>query len=1282
MVRVNNNFDFKVYRWETVPDIIKRLAARMNTLPQYLFLVTPSQTSIKDLLLSESNIDIGDMLQDLINTPIKDFNKFLVEKNSMIDGKPINIIKYIIEPFISFNEKIKYLTSKNPNEVSSILYLINKNLNTYKNVNVESIWSKKASIKKRIGDEIKNNKEDVVEITKLINIEPKPYTPFQREAVSLQLEWDFANLTILEVFDLIVLSPTIPFACLNNLYKILRDSSPDPNWESIDGIIHFKMLIDNTETYISILMEITGDPGHEIANMYTDPLPYRKGLNETKFLQNFHDIFPSISLKQKSSKIVKEKGRFYYSLGVGNKPLDRYIMSDLVMNDPLFNRYLSFDESSKASKGKRWSFYMHFFDENNKSIVKANITMYRVREKDEVHKKYNYPIATKQDDHLYLSVLISDVSNSQNIANFTTIFGKLLQMYYLKAPELILYYQKLLGVKNFPEEYSERASIIPGKKIGLTLSQQAPLLFVKNYPTKCNHAPRIISEEESEIVKSNGYDVMKYPKTADEGIPQRWFVCDSLKKYPYPGLKKNDLSNRDIIPYLPCCLQTKQDNGIGKSSATYDHYFYDQPIPEIVGRNQQNLISRPIFINPPMSGGTLPVDLSEMLNLINQDERVFLRVGVHDSTSSFLQCVIESLFENGVQGLNNLLIVETKITLEIRKKIKLIETNNLTDKKPVNKKNLESWKDRKNERDRQMKVENSKLMVERMNERVKKINMLRQTFATEEMAESCKQEMYNYTTEEIISIIKDTDSYFDPRHFVNMIERKYNCNIIILSRVKRNIVGKPRSSLITTMSLPEHTQSYYKMKRDAVTIVLYEHMGGSTDHQTYPRCEIVALWDTEKDRVHYSYPKGSSVSENLGKIYEKLRKSYFLNCPVNLTTLSKDFLINKGIIPLTQDIDSYGKCRAITFKYEDFTGTFLTAPIQPMILSHGDGTVSRLPLYIVEKLLGILNVKPIKETSSDNQLDAYTIRIGDVNVSIPFTGSDTDELAPTGKTVEEDLKMTETKDSTLITYIKEKRIARYLTDYIRWYYSSFLFSDGNNIHSETTLLKFINDKIVIDENFEYGNISKNFTVNGGLSKDGKLCVKSEETLKRLVYTLQLFISQYPNEFEKYRSLVSISNYYLGIGDFTKHRSQVILQGNDAIIKWIIERRKDYSIYPGILPDKTEIPYFVKNKLMENDNIFLVQEGKNLSSALDISNIWITKGINDVNTINENEYSESDTDEEYNIYSYRNTSDIKEYYCDKGCIEGVNIQNKKRIIGYKDEDQESHFLSVLSFGKCD
>ena len=96
MVRVNNNFDFKVYRWETVPDIIKRLAARMNTLPQYLFLVTPSQTSIKDLLLSESNIDIGDMLQDLINTPIKDFNKFLVEKNSMIDGKPINIIKYII----------------------------------------------------------------------------------------------------------------------------------------------------------------------------------------------------------------------------------------------------------------------------------------------------------------------------------------------------------------------------------------------------------------------------------------------------------------------------------------------------------------------------------------------------------------------------------------------------------------------------------------------------------------------------------------------------------------------------------------------------------------------------------------------------------------------------------------------------------------------------------------------------------------------------------------------------------------------------------------------------------------------------------------------------------------------------------------------------------------------------------------------------------------------------------------------------------------------------------
>jgi len=1312
MIRVNNKLDFEVYTWETTPDIIKRLAARMNTLPGYLFLDKPSQMGIKDLLLKGGSINIGDKLQELIKMPINDFHKWIDKDGELyfpLDKKRLDIYRYITEitghvgdvpmatVFISFNKELANFSSTE--EVTAVLHLLNNSL-TGHFVDVVKIWNYRLHIKKIINKAIQTNQTDVIDIEKLISVEPKKYTAFQREAVSLHLEWDFSNLTILEVFDLIVLTPHIPFACSNNIYKILRDSTPDPNWEMKDDVIYFKMLVGDTDNYIDIVMEMTGDPGQEIGSMYTDPLPYGKGLTEEIFLDNLQRIFPSITLVQKSIDIVKEKGRFFYFLG--DKPLDRYIMSDLVMNDPLYNRYIAFDESSAASKGKRWSLYLHFFGEKGRNIVNANITVYCVREKDDAHKIYKYPIGS-----FYLSVLISDVNSQQNINNFTTIFGKLLKLYYSKAPAIESYYQNLLGADKFPEEFKERAAIIPGKKTRKTLAHQAPKLFVTNYPTKCPHPPRIISEQEKVIVETKGYDVMRYPKTANEEIQQRWFVCDSHKKHRYPGLKKNDLSNRSTVPYLPCCMQRKQDKGVNNY---YDHYFYDQPLIKRVGGNQGGLISRPIFINPPAAGGSLPTDLDEMLNLINKNEQIFLRAGVSDSKSSFLHCVIESLSENGDEDLNEILSDESDHITRIRSELDSLRKEKKKKKKKIDAKTAELWE------------EKNKYLVIVMNN-------LRNEMATPEMAESCKQEMYNYSTDEIIEAIRDPNVYLDPRHFVNMIERKYNCNIIVLSRVKYNQAGEPVPSLVTTMSLPKHTQSYYKMKRETTTIVLYEHMGGSTDHQTYPRCEIIGKLNSD-GKDYYSYPSGTIIAKNLGDIYDKLFESYRLNCPVNLSTLSKIFLINKGISPLSQSIDSYGKCRSITFTYKGKKGIFLTSPMQPMILKQSDGIMYRLPLHLVIELMNSLNVTPVKETVTDYYTSAFTVILEGVNISIPFIQDEKmkrsnletvsfndlkemslemclqprhnkekmiddivaemreyesykkdkiDHTIPGRFAVEEDITMTENQPSILDTYINDKRIARYLTDYIRWYYSSFLFSKGLT-HTDDNLSLFIGEKTEIDPGFQYGHISKIFSEDDGVSKNNNLCLKSEETLKRLLYTLEIFISRYSHEFEQYRLRRSISNYYLGVGDFTKYRTQVILQGDGAIIKWINERQKDYSIYKGIIPAKGLSPYFVKNSLIEDGNICLLQGASSLSSSLNISDTWNKLNMNDSNVINENEETKIG-DKEYNIYSYQSPSEIKEYSCDKkGYIPGGKDSNNTNLVGYR-QDDEVKFLSVLSLEKC-
>ena len=52
--------------------------------------------------------------------------------------------------------------------------------------------------------------------------------------------------------------------------------------------------------------------------------------------------------------------------------------------------------------------------------------------------------------------------------------------------------------------------------------------------------------------------------------------------------------------------------------------------------------------------------------------------------------------------------------------------------------------------------------------------------------------------------------------------------------------------------------------------------------------------------------------------------------------------------------------------------------------------------------------------------------------------------------------------------------------------------------------EFVKEYIKIVSDYEYGDVYKNFTLNNGIMVDGVLILKSEETLKRLIYNLRVF----------------------------------------------------------------------------------------------------------------------------------------------------------------------------------
>lgn len=1216
MVRINNTFDFDIYPWDTRETVFERLAVKMDSLPKYLYI-----TGQGDIMTAEK-IDVVDFLRQIKSQEIMKFSKLL--KNPLPN---LNIVKDIVRPFIAYNEELE----KSDQQKRGALLLLLQTTVPGLDLDMEDIWRERKNIRKNLEANIVKNKETVESSNVLLNVLTSKHTPFNQAEVSFQFEIALSDLSLLELFDKIVLTKRVPFASINDLYKIFKESDPDPNWGSIDNAIYLKITDSSLTEYVSVVMVEEDNKGIAQTTMISS----EKGTPERDFFQDFYAIFPSMKLQELSREIIRQKGRMYYLLD--DEPIDSYVLGELVMNDPIFSKYLSIDEHEAATKKKRSSLYIHYFGATESENVKANITIYQVRKNDLVHKKYKF-----EEGKYYANVLVSDVKSKRALDYFVDIFGKLLTLYYEKAPDVIKFYRSLLAPKRFPPPYKKLADVAPGKKKDIPLSSIAPEVFVSGYPTKCTHQPRIVGRDEEET-KS----VMEYPKTPDEGFPQRLYSCDRHPTHPYPGLRTNPLSNNDIVPFLPCCFKTPQDLGPdGKGNKIFDHYFYDAPLVDKIGTVHQQLKGRDVFIEPPNSG-KLPENINEMLDIIIQRPGwEFVRTGVFDSTSSFLECILEALQT-----------MSTRNDIERMLKYKG-DAAVLANKKYM--KALENKKDKNT-----LAIATAELWETKMKERLELLSNIRRELATDVGVALCKQEMYDYNDEDIRKNIKNTDNYFDPKLMMNLIEKYFECNVILFSRVlPKDHDAKYQGVTNASIMLPRHTQAYYKTSRKHVpTILIYERLGRGEEQKIYPRCELIGFWKKNSDDIDYVHGKDSEISRSLNIIYEKVRESYNLNRPVKESVFPVSSMEKIGIKFREQYIDSYGKCRGMVFEYGDSVGSMITTPLQPMILNQTKRiTHPRLSLKDVVEIFELLGLK-IEKTSVDNS--AYSSTIGNVRFSIPFF-PEQEVVEPPKVSIEYDLVTKISETSELKTFERDRNIAKYMVEYLRWLYSTYLHENALDMSFET-MEKFVNDDILINPEFEYGDIKTSFQKTSGVSAEGKLYVKSLETKKRLVYTLQLYMKYHAEELKKYYEKTNIPNYFENVTDFTKYRSQIILQGDDAVSKWIEERGKNYILHDDISDQNI---YFFRNKLVGDDKIYIAQRVPTLNQAIATCNEWKDgKGANNSDKVTDIDIS----DEKFTLYSFQNNRKIEAYNCERGCRKGRSDGNE--VLGYKD-DGDATFISLL------
>lgn len=1159
MVIINDKV-FDIYNLDTIESIMNRIAAKLKTLPKFLYFPN-GIPSLEDFHINSNNFIVEDIYNIIKTNSIDDnFSNVYELIKDKIKQKNLDI-EEVVRIFIIHNKLINDLSEVSDEDLVSMnIHFMEDSIKKSigKDININDMYNKKSRSDKLLYYEnlIQNNiikefekTESYIEFKNIIGIQ---YTPFELEKIYFDIILEIELISLLEIFNKIKLTDHVPFSTCSNFYKIRKDIIPPLQWKYSDNsniilkVLQKEDIATSIEDYADVIIE-------KDYNKIKAILSYTvfNNISKDEIINRFLSVIGNPKVTNIKEKEIN--GIFYFL----NQRLNKIVLLDLIMNDSYFSNYLYIDETIITQKP---TVYIHFYTQEIGEI-KAYLTEKIVDKKDpDIKNKKEF-----FENSYYVRVKISKAKNLESIEKFQEILSKLFTLYNQKYENIIDIYSEFIPLNELETKLTIKNKKRVTKKIKDKREELAPEIFVSNYTRFCGQPPTIINDEDEENEIERGRQVLTFPKDASEGAIPRKYICE-YKKYPYPGIKTNILSNSDKFPYLLCCYENDQTN-----KPEFRNYYYGEQLIDTT--IDQHIIKSNKILNDKQVG-YLPQNISKFFEIIDSDKNFeYYRVGVDKNLNSFLNCILFSL-----KLLNN-----TNIDLQLQN--------------------------------------------------------IRKTLATDELAASSKQELYDYTIEDIINKIKNTNEYFNPNYFIHLLEVKYNCNIFLFTRNKDNPDG--------TIVLPRHVKGYFKNKNNFNNnIFVYEHTGIEADNSKYPMCEIICRWNKKgkKDDLEYVFSSDNDLVKNAFEIFQNFNDFYILSKKFSYSEL--DF---EAINLLSQSIDFYGKTRLLNIEHNGNKMTLFTSPLQPFkVKEENSFSVYKVTEEVANKFLSKYTIKNKK--ISNNILKCI---IGNTTIRIPL--------------IDSEIKSVSEYNSVILEYNKYKKLSRYITQYFFWIYSKFL-KITNKQPSINNFEEFSKSYIIIDDKFNYGNVVNTFIANNNnIMLGNKLVLKSNETLDRLFYSLKLEIMRDPQKILLYNMKKYIDNYYIDVIDFDYYNFQIILKGDESLdnfIKINIQNDIQYIIYDHIL--KTSLsPYFFKNNII-GDTIYLAQNTTSIEKAIEIYNTWIKYKYNPL-------YNPKNSNILYNflLYAYKNKNQIKPYY-----VNGENTPNLIKIIGYKvvreDVDTDEEF----------
>lgn len=292
--------------------------------------------------------------------------------------------------------------------------------------------------------------------------------------------------------------------------------------------------------------------------------------------------------------------------------------------------------------------------------------------------------------------------------------------------------------------------------------------------------------------------------------------------------------------------------------------------------------------------------------------------------------------------------------------------------------------------------------------------------------------------------------------------------------------------------IPNHVEGYYKyVSTKRRCVLIYEQVD-------VKQCEIISEWDQEEGTYTHVHNMSSDLSDVQDKVY-----TYWIGERKLVPILRPDYLSSC----ISQYVDVYGKTRGLLLEIDGEKVYVETSPLPPI----------NVPL--TSKVQNTLQSENTFIRKYSKYIDTWC---DGVYTSFPK------------------------KSIPLLNIVKNNaRVAKYLTNVFLFLYSRWMYSTGlTDVHT------FVESNIKVSETVAYNISSPETGTVDSLLDDGKLVLRSQKMLDKLIFVLQRDIQLYPQKIKAMHKLKYFENFYVDIDDFSTGDfiiSSSIPSNNDQII---------------------------------------------------------------------------------------------------------------------------------------